>query len=1705
MASYYTKIDGTLHPGLTARSDDINLIQSSISEAIREVVIDICGDGFIIGESENAFKLYATDLHTDQSNLNYNQDIYWVSFYDRYFRQPIEIQKSSIDSIYVDMINDTNITTVVYAEIRDSDFELVKEANAVLPPTPDDTFKEIEFHFGEHHLPLGLYYFVIRPVDISAADLAANDDEVVYTTSAERLSAMPIQYKQTTIHDTIIPEHFCVRYDADGHYIHGFEASYDGSIYLPAQLLDETLVENEDPEDINNIQPCLYFKEDFSKGSTYLVNDECTAVIQGEKVNPTDTHITIDKPDYTGNRIDIVSLNKEGEFIVTKGITYTDNEEKQFPVSPPGNLDIAYITNFPAYINKVPAIDQNDENHLTRQRDILERLRRLEKRIDYQEKNNTPVRIIYNLTVDPILTNDTKDEDATIRGEGTFNIGTITDKNGNTVASSAAVKNYAWSIIENNYTYNIETETTENGRITVWDTYTSSKKDSHYTTTTNGLYHYHAEVTDHSTSTKKAVKGLKVRVQIKKGGTLKHDKEYTTNSKGIINFSTFGLKLTQGTYYVYTIYGNKRIKSKLIVNDANNLKTKFNEKTTYMTISLPKVSGDSVTHTLPEGVFAGDDSFEKHNINFDTKKGEVTIRKISDSIDNYEVNEGRKLLKDQKYTSVERTYTIKNAKSTSTFPAINVIFDREVYIKSITPYISGFKNIDSFGILIFKNDVIKKNVSSRTEQKSNNKKTYNKKIGSGKVDKNNYDDENFPTLYKSKYMSLKDLVKKSGSYKVLKKQITFDDINLDLDAGTYTIMICPKLSNPSKNGEIKIIQYKTKKDASTYGMNTNIYGSSKLAKVRFDNLHVYDESWDVAIKHKTYKYYDRGVLISKRINTGVSFIACNIVKNFQIPNNCEMKLFVSNNGGSSWYEAKDNHVNFKTGNSTFQWKLEMIGNSISTPKLKFNKTRQNAISFSLATTASYVEYEDYGRCFETPLINANHVTRGQTRSTTTNTFTSWEFARVFMEDSELNSKIDILISYADDDYDTNQSTNKDKWNKQIFFSTVFADLNLNDDFIQESIDYDNYDGNVEYDEYNYRFNLKSDELVHYTGGLALASPSDASLEPDIGIYYGNINSSEKTAMEDFFSYDYIDSSVSPYTYYDNDDDDITKQYAGMHISNGPYLRAKYHKQEGVTGNYTSDDVIIGVRFNNGLDINENITHLVIGLMPHAIEKDGNIETITNDITDSNGGAQASEEKQVTFFPPGTFKVAVSLGRNGEIDSQSYSYEIDYATVDEETQMLIDTWKKNENIVIKNSGIEYIIDEPLYSDTYTEISVDFIDDFAGFDVSGINSIAIKSVDPDKNPMSEEGNDHDSIGIGRIITSSYNMRPYVPYMYTGSYNRLQWENIIHDDEDKERAAAYAMYNLGMNKKTKKSSGSKIFYPIDNNADINNKNTKKRKITSHTETIDGEPLLSEKVFTNQGDHESVLQVWYSNKTSRRKSTNRALFSKTNYIERNGSQITTKINGNTYVTKDSGDKTLFHLPGGVTGNLFKINTNIPYTIYNLIDIEYYMFTRYWKPGDTGYSAISQNVDTAGYYNIHKRADNNIFMTDGSFSKGEIYIDFYDSRDIVNNEPIESFALPSWGRIATRSEVDNKIVHAWFKKRSTNTKVRSIVLRRENPRKLDKSKIRPIKLMLNNIMFINADEQAALGPQMQLRIYPNNTDNMTNTKIRKIGGVYRI
>ena len=126
-----------------------------------------------------------------------------------------------------------------------------------------------------------------------------------------------------------------------------------------------------------------------------------------------------------------------------------------------------------------------------------------------------------------------------------------------------------------------------------------------------------------------------------------------------------------------------------------------------------------------------------------------------------------------------------------------------------------------------------------------------------------------------------------------------------------------------------------------------------------------------------------------------------------------------------------------------------------------------------------------------------------------------------------------------------------------------------------------------------------------------------------------------------------------------------------------------------------------------------------------------------------------------------------------------------------------------------------------------------------------------------------------------------------------------------------------------------------------------------------------------------------------------------------------------------------------------------------------------------------------------------------GSFDKGEFYIDLYEDEQLDrHSEPIESFALPAWGRVCAQSDVYDKTITAFFKKRSSAKRVKWIVLRRENPKK---KTLRPIRLYLRNIVAYTSEKHTSMGPKLMMRIYPNSLNATNIPKFRKYGVVYKL
>ena len=717
MSSYYSRVIGSLSAAEIARSEDIHLIQSNIQSAFQDMIKDTFGQGCILGEEEDSLKLIPIPDHIDQENDNFDteENNRFISFYDKYLRQEINISKSEIESIRISVRNDSKFTPTIFAEIRDTDMTLLKEASIKLESTinePDPV--QIEFPFNLEHLPLGPYYFILRPVDISSTDMSESGDETIY--------------------DTVTPEMFLVQYDNGGNYAEGLYASYNGVDYLQSRMLDDRIDFSEDMIELSDTNYDLCFEQVFSSGNTYVINP-APCMVMGEKIYPIDTHVTIDGPSPQGDRIDLITLSTDGTLNVTRGEPYTG--AKKYPINNSG-FKVAYITtyktsnaewtcpecetvnnaNISACTNcgtttniKIPLIEQDDENNITRQRDVLERLRRLEKKMDYHVENNIPSRVKYMCTVDPVMaieaekvtevTPDGKKIERYVYAEDAYGMSKSVDKEGNPIiifGEDGGSEVLKWSLADN-----ITTNSTKTTSKTAWMTTSDQLMGK-------GNYKFYVLISEKKPvnsdnlldkKIRKKYKGIReipVTVYIKndKGRILQTIKG-ETNTTGLITLNFAGYRLKDGKYKVVTQYGNTKNNSSVKISSKKD--AKMTQKTQRQKITIKTTTASTKTNSIAKSTYTytGDDGFYKDNVTIDPS-GLAYISKVNKGDANYSsVNN----IGSASLSTSNKQYKIKSSKSSlqSEYAMLNLNFDKDFVIKSLTPYIYEFKNIEKYRLI----------------------------------------------------------------------------------------------------------------------------------------------------------------------------------------------------------------------------------------------------------------------------------------------------------------------------------------------------------------------------------------------------------------------------------------------------------------------------------------------------------------------------------------------------------------------------------------------------------------------------------------------------------------------------------------------------------------------------------------------------------------------------------------------------------------------------------------------------------------------------------------------------------------------------------------------------------------------------------------------------------------------------------------------
>jgi len=339
MGRYLEFYAGEISPGYVNKSSDIHTIQYGNIAAFVQLLNDEFGNFELTG-LENAFKLTPALNLIDQANIEGYEDYKNIS--TDYHRQPLFIEKSSIEEIYLYFRNDGSETVPVSIDIRQPPFENSEGeiyASATVNIT-HGTAGEIAFPLEVHHLSVGKLYLIIKIND--------SENQEVY-----------------------------VRTDSSGGYCNGLATSDDDYEY-------------------DEIGGDLWFRTTYGNERTFDIQSSI-AVVNGVKLINLDTHVTIPAASQYGDRIDYVCLSEQGILEVLTG------DVSNRPVPPDGKLSPSYLKIAQVKVIKGKSnsqdmkVDQDDSQGKYRTRSLLERVRRLEKFSKHVQDHYSPERAKYDV------------------------------------------------------------------------------------------------------------------------------------------------------------------------------------------------------------------------------------------------------------------------------------------------------------------------------------------------------------------------------------------------------------------------------------------------------------------------------------------------------------------------------------------------------------------------------------------------------------------------------------------------------------------------------------------------------------------------------------------------------------------------------------------------------------------------------------------------------------------------------------------------------------------------------------------------------------------------------------------------------------------------------------------------------------------------------------------------------------------------------------------------------------------------------------------------------------------------------------------------------------------------------------------------------------------------------------------------------------
>lgn len=410
----------------------------------------------------------------------------------------------------------------------------------------------------------------------------------------------------------------------------------------------------------------------------------------------------------------------------------------------------------------------------------------------------------------------------------------------------------------------------------------------------------------------------------------------------------------------------------------------------------------------------------------------------------------------------------------SEYPAMTLYLPQKITLKELAVPVTKFKNVETVQFHIWE------------RQGPNNK---HNTVWLEKL------------VYSSKKFSLKNAKTKDG-YQILDEPFKIEIKNgLSLRKHQYIILV--QIVPKSGEGSVYVKTYKPK-DSTDFLIR--YHGSADCAHFRLKTR--YKEVWYVpdaqggqktTIKAYVNEHYKEGRIESGEVVWENSEPIASITPsmNFTIPKDSNCSIELQANVGNGWKTlTNDKPTEITGGTSSFKWRAILKGDGKNTPSINYNEDMKYAINFTIVKQKPQV-----GNGLQNNNLQDKNVLTTQTfypgdilrkyvgddNLNACDKFSNYEWIRIFGENSgDTSALIDIAASDTRCKIENNSISQIESKEKAScspasdefdIFTLYYADLTL-DDFIQESVDYSNYDNNIEYDEHNLRFKIDTDRAYN---------------------------------------------------------------------------------------------------------------------------------------------------------------------------------------------------------------------------------------------------------------------------------------------------------------------------------------------------------------------------------------------------------------------------------------------------------------------------------------------------------------------------------------------------------------------------------------------------------------------------------------------------